>query len=119
MGHQEPENGFHLRWAAARVGRVLQALTEKSLLKVSHGKPRVSIRSIASSLSQYHSQNPLSKVVSHLWNLFGTAPEQPCHLFMSRLSESGRPNNQLVANVLGLAVASVNYARGASRSGSG
>ncbi|KAJ6589604.1 heme peroxidase [Mycena capillaripes] len=113
IGNEDPETAFHLRWAAAQVAGVLQPLTAKNFSGASPETSRLSIPSIAQSLSKYHANNAFSKLVAHLCNLFGAPPEKPCHPFVNRLLESGRPQNQLVANVIGLAVASVNNARAA------
>ncbi|KAJ7811064.1 hypothetical protein B0H14DRAFT_3755883 [Mycena olivaceomarginata] len=113
IGNEEPENAFHLRWAVARVAVVLQPRTTRSFLSASPEKSRVSLPADAESFSEYHTNNTFSTLVSHLVNLFGTSSQKPCHPFLDRLLESGRLQNQLVANVIGLAVASVNHARAA------
>ncbi|KAJ7694000.1 hypothetical protein B0H14DRAFT_2651193 [Mycena olivaceomarginata] len=113
IGNEEPENAFHLRWAVAQVAVVLQPRTTRSFLSASPEKSRVSLPADAESFSEYHTNNAFSTLVSHLVNLFGTSSQKPCHPFLDRLLESGRLQNQLVANVIGLAVASVNHARAA------
>lgn len=53
----------------------------------------------------------VSRVTSYLW----PATEKPYYPFLSKLSDTGRPVNELVANVISLAVgSSVNYAQGGS-----
>lgn len=58
-------------------------------------------------------QNPFLNIVSHVSSLFWPATEKPYYPFLSKLSETGRPLNALVATVVGLAIgSSVNYAQG-------
>lgn len=50
---------------------------------------------------------------TQVFKLFLPAEQKLCHPFLSRLAESGRPMDQLVAQVIGLAVGScANYAQG-------
>jgi hypothetical protein len=92
------EHGFSLRWTAVQSGGVIQALIAKTILEVAPtSAPGILSRFIAS-------------VASTLW----PQGEKPCYPFLSKLSDGGRPLNELVATVVGLAVgSSVNYAQAA------
>jgi hypothetical protein len=51
--------------------------------------------------------------ISHISKLIWPPSEKPWYPFLSRLAETGRPVNELVATVVGTAVgSSVNYAQG-------
>ncbi|KAF9458998.1 heme peroxidase [Collybia nuda] len=92
------ENGFSLRWTAAQSGGVIQALIAKALLEVSPNT----------------APNIVTGVISKINSIFWPASNKPYFPFLSRLAESGRPINELVATVVGLAIgASVNFAQAA------
>ncbi|KAJ3844035.1 heme peroxidase [Lentinula raphanica] len=92
------EHLFSLNEAAFQVGGVIQALVAKAILEVAPtSTPNVLL-------------NVVSRVTSYLW----PATEKPYYPFLSKLSDTGRPVNELVANVISLAVgSSVNYAQAA------
>ncbi|KAF8878552.1 heme peroxidase [Infundibulicybe gibba] len=92
------EHGFALRWSALQSGGVIQALIAKAILEVSPQSAPTAVTSFISHIS------------SKIW----PATEKPYFPFLSTLAETGRPLNELVATVVGLAVgSSVNYAQGA------
>ncbi|EJC98652.1 heme peroxidase [Fomitiporia mediterranea MF3/22] len=90
-----PEHGWALRSGAQQVGKIVNGLIEKSLADAA---PHT-----ASSLL-----GRLGETVVHT-----VVPDhKECHDFLARLASSGRPTNQLVGCVIGLAVgSSVNYAQ--------
>ncbi|KAF8209473.1 heme peroxidase [Mycena galopus ATCC 62051] len=92
------EHGFSLRWAATQSGGVIQALIAKAILEIAPQSAPNAIVSFISKCSQF------------MW----PQSDKPCYPFLSKLSETGRPLNELVAMVVGLAVgSSVNYAQAA------
>jgi len=92
------EHGFSLRWTAVQAGGVIQALIAKTILEVAP-------TSAPGVLSGF-----IANVASRLW----PQGEKPYYPFLSKLSDGGRPLNELVAMVVGLAVgSSVNYAQAA------
>ncbi|KAI0732597.1 heme peroxidase [Fomitopsis betulina] len=83
-----PEHGWTLRSAAAKVGSVINGLIQKSIQEAT---PKVSF-------------------------LPAPGPHKECSPFLSRLASSGRPIDELVACVIGLAVgSSVNFAQAAAQ----
>ncbi|KAJ7894889.1 heme peroxidase [Mycena olivaceomarginata] len=94
----DSEHGFSSQWAATQAGTMVQALVAKTVLQVAP-------ESAPNALVKF-----LSRFSSYLWPQSG----KPWYPFMSRLAATGRPMNELVANVMGIAVgSSVNYAQGA------
>ncbi|TFK61199.1 heme peroxidase [Pluteus cervinus] len=92
------EHGWALRWAAVQSGVILQALIAKAIAEVSPTSVKQGFGGV------------IAQVASYLW----PAENKPCYPFLSKLSDTGRPINELVAMVVGLAVgSSVNYAQGA------
>ncbi|KAF9039702.1 heme peroxidase [Hymenopellis radicata] len=92
------EHGFSLRWAATQSGGVIQALIAKAVLEIAPQSAPNAVLGFISNISR------------KLW----PQSEKPCYPFLSKLSETGRPLNELVATVVGLAVgSSVNYAQAA------
>lgn len=58
-------------------------------------------------------QNTLVRVLSQVSDYIWPPGKKPYYPFLSRLSDTGRPLNELVAMVVGLAIgSSVNYAQG-------
>ena len=108
------EHGFSLRWTAAEAGGVIQALIAKSILEVTPTAATVLAPSFSDVYSPLtYAQNALvglfARVSSYIW----PAVEKPYYPFLSKLADTGRPLNELVATVVGLAVgSSVNYAQG-------
>ncbi|KAJ6583033.1 heme peroxidase [Mycena vulgaris] len=94
----ENENGFSLRWAAVQSGGVIQALVAKMVLQIAPQSAPNAVMGFIANVSKY------------LW----PPSDKPCYPFLSKLSETGRPLNEIVATVVGLAVgSSVNYAQAA------
>jgi len=92
----QPENGWFLRTNAKKYAATINAMIAKSI----------------NDASPSTASNPLSGCVSFLSKMFGS--EKLCNPFLRRLAESGRPMNELTAQVIGLAVgSSVNYAQAA------
>ncbi|KAF7358979.1 Heme peroxidase [Mycena sanguinolenta] len=92
------EHGFSLRWAAIQSGGVIQALIAKAILEIAPQSAPNAVLGFISKCSQF------------LW----PQSSKPCYPFLSKLSETGRPLDALVATVVGLAVgSSVNYAQAA------
>ncbi|KAJ6487073.1 heme peroxidase [Mycena vitilis] len=87
-----------LRWQAVQSGGVIQALIAKSILEIAPQSAPNAVMGFISNISK------------RLW----PQEDKPCYPFLSKLSETGRPLNELVATVVGLAVgSSVNYAQAA------
>ncbi|KAJ6500909.1 heme peroxidase [Mycena sanguinolenta] len=92
------EHGFSLRWAATQSGGVIQALIAKAILEIAPQSTPNAVLGFISRCSQF------------LW----PQSSKECYPFLSKLSETGRPLDELVAMVVGLAVgSSVNYAQAA------
>ncbi|KAJ4490906.1 heme peroxidase [Lentinula aciculospora] len=92
------EHLFSLSTAAFQAGGVIQALVAKAILEVAPGS----------------APNAVASVASRVKNYFWPSTEKPYYPFLSRLSDTGRPLNELVANVVSLAIgSSVNYAEAA------
>ncbi|KAJ3760774.1 heme peroxidase [Lentinula raphanica] len=92
------EHLFSLNMAAFQAGGVIQALVAKAILEVAPSSAPNALISVA------------SRVKNYLW----PATAKPYYPFLSKLSDTGRPVNELVANVVSLAVgSSVNYAQAA------
>ncbi|KAJ7174160.1 heme peroxidase [Mycena crocata] len=92
------EHGFALRWAAIQSGGVIQALIAKAVLEIAPKSAPNAVTGLISNISKF------------LW----PPSDKPWYPFLSKLSETGRPLNELVATVVGLAVgSSVNYAQAA------
>jgi len=99
-GIGDNEHGFSLRWTAAQAGGVTQALVAKSILEV---RPAAA-------------PNPLTRLIANISNYIWPPSKKPYYPFLSKLAETGRSLNCLVATVVGLAVgSSVDYAQAASQ----
>ncbi|KAF9258714.1 heme peroxidase [Marasmius fiardii PR-910] len=97
LGIGDNEHGFSLRQKVFQAGGVLQAMVAKSIMNCAP-------KSAAGTVS-------VSAVTS---KVAGIIHDQPYAPFLRRLAETGRPINELVANVIGLAIgSSVNYAQAA------
>ncbi|KAG6915284.1 hypothetical protein DXG01_012306 [Tephrocybe rancida] len=93
-----PENSFSLHEAATIAGTKIGAFAAKSVIEV-----------IPSS-----SPNVLGKISSAVTSLVWSPKSQPWYPFLSRLAATGRPLDEILGNILGVAVgASVNWAHGA------
>lgn len=56
-------------------------------------------------------QNPITGLFNAVSSIFWPN-HKPCHSFLAKLAQSGRPTRELIAEVIGLAVgSSVNYAQ--------
>lgn len=115
------EHGFSLRWTAIQAGAVIQALIAKNVLEVAPKSAPVRINLklttfgclvfgiLISIILKGIISGFIARVASALW----PQGEKPWYPFMSKLAASGRPMNELVATIVGLAVgSSVNYAQG-------
>ncbi|KAF5372301.1 hypothetical protein D9615_009236 [Tricholomella constricta] len=94
----EPETSFALHEAALQAGTSIGALAAKSLLEV------------------YPSSAPnlLGKLTAGASSFFWPANDKPYYPFLSKLAATGRPLDELLGNILGVAVgASVNWAHAA------
>ncbi|KAF8579879.1 heme peroxidase [Ramaria rubella] len=92
------EHGFSLRWTAVQAGGVIQALVAKSVVEVAPSS----------------ATNGFITLYNKASNLIWPPTKKPYYEFLSKLSETGRPVNQLVATVVGLAIgSSVNYCQAA------
>ena len=59
-------------------------------------------------------QNFIGRVVARIGALFNSPTQKASYPFLSKLAETGRPIDQLIGNILGVAVgACVNYAQAA------
>ena len=112
------EHGFSLRWTALQAGGVIQALIAKSVLEVTPKSAPVRISRRYSFwkfwfTDLYCFQGIVSGFFAHVASTLWPQGEQPYYPFLSKLAAAGRPLNELVATVVGLAVgSSVNYAQG-------
>jgi linoleate 10R-lipoxygenase len=113
------EHGFSLRWTAVQAGGVVQALIAKSILEVKPDRAPVRIDFVTHSFWMcfvfllYCFQGVISGFIAHIASALCPQGEKPYYPFLSKLAAAGRPLNELVATVVGLAVgSSVNYAQG-------
>ncbi|KAG7090385.1 hypothetical protein E1B28_009504 [Marasmius oreades] len=97
----ENEHGFSLRQKVFQAGGVVQAMVAKSIVECAP-------KSAAST-------NIFLGAISTVTNTVeGVISSRPCAPFLQKLADTGRPVNELVATVVGLAVgSSVNYAQAA------
>ena len=94
----DPENSFSLHEAATQAGTIVGALTAKSLLEVSPSQATTAV----------------GKLAAQAASRISGASKQPWYPFLSKLAESKRPTDELLGNILGVAVgACVNYAQAA------
>ncbi|KAJ7923789.1 heme peroxidase [Mycena leptocephala] len=92
------EHLFSIRWAAFQSGGVIQALIAKSILEI----------------APQSAPDVITGFIANVSKFLRPQSQKPCYPFLSKLSETGRPLNELVATVIGLAVgSSVNYAQAA------
>ncbi|KAG6916804.1 hypothetical protein DXG01_005269 [Tephrocybe rancida] len=97
-----PETSFALHEAATQAGTIVGGLTAKSILQ------------IAPSASPSVIQNFIGKIVASVASWIWPATKKPCYPFLSSLTATGRPIDELLGNILGVAVgACVNYAQAA------
>jgi hypothetical protein len=98
LGIGKQENGFSLRFDAVQAGGVIQALVAKSIVEIS---PK-------------SASNPLVTLATQVGSYIWPPAKKPCYAFLSKLADTGRPVNQLVATTVGLAIGtSVNFAQSA------
>ncbi|KAF9257871.1 heme peroxidase [Marasmius fiardii PR-910] len=108
LGIGDNEHGFSLRQKVLQTGGVLQAMVAKSIMNCA---PK-------SAAGTNFLLGVISTVTSTVAGLLQGEDDRPHAPFLQRLAETGRPINELVANVIGLAIgSSVNYAQGGSPSG--
>lgn len=94
----EPEHGWFLRTKAKEMAETMNSVIANSIEQV---RPRHPVSTFFAKATTY--------VIGGSSDLVGN---RPCHGFLRRLAESGRPLNDLTATVLGLATGtSVNYAQ--------
>jgi len=94
----DPEHSFSLHAAATQAGTIIGALTAKSIMQVAPATAPNFVGGLAARASSY------------IW----PQTDKPWYPFLSKLAETGRPLDQLLGNILGVAVgASVNYAQAA------
>ncbi|KAI3616961.1 heme peroxidase [Moniliophthora roreri] len=95
------EHGFSLRKQVLQAGGVTQAMIAKNVFDCAPkaaGASNVFLGALSTVASTVHS----------------VIDNKPCYAFLRRLAETGRPINEIVAMVVGLAVgSSVNYAQAA------
>jgi hypothetical protein len=94
----DPVNSFAVRSASSRAGAIIGLLTAKAVMEVVPSTvPNTVGRAVATASS-------------YIW----PASEKPNYPFHSAFASTGRPLDQLVGNIIGLAVgAAVNHAQGA------
>jgi len=90
-----PEHGWVLRTTAAGVSKIVNNLIEQNIAEIS---PRTATSAVG------FLQGVFSSLKDKLFSPSATAKE--CHPFLSHLAASGRPMDELVACVVGLAVGS-------------
>ncbi|KAJ8508992.1 hypothetical protein ONZ45_g8792 [Pleurotus djamor] len=86
----EPEVSFALHTKAMKGGAAVGILTAKSLLEAA---PSVAPGFVA-------------RMTAKLLSVMSSAKKKPCYPFLSRIAESGRPVDELLGNILGVAVGS-------------
>ncbi|KAG5723914.1 Psi-producing oxygenase C [Termitomyces sp. T112] len=92
------ENRFSLQEAADQAAVMIGGLTAKSIIEISPST----------------SPNLLGQIGAHLSSFFWPRIKKPCYPFLSNLAATGRPIDELIGNILGVAVgACVNYAHAA------
>jgi len=98
----DPEHGWFLRVKAKEVADRLNAIIENSINQVMPRHPLTTL--FAKTVTMMTSGNQ------------DLVEERPCYGFLRKLAESGRPMEDLVATVMGLAVgSSVNYAQASAQ----
>ncbi|KAF9257706.1 heme peroxidase [Marasmius fiardii PR-910] len=101
LGIGDNEHGWSLRQKVLQAGGVIQAMVAESIM---NSAPQ-------SAAGTNILLGAVSVVTSTVAGIFTSQPYKP---FLQRLAQTGRPINELVANVVGLAVgSSVNYAQAA------
>ncbi|KAG5636744.1 hypothetical protein H0H81_007002 [Sphagnurus paluster] len=98
LAFDEPEKSFALHEAATQAGTIIGALSAKALMEV------------------YPSAAPgiLGKLTLGAASYIWPPNDKPYYPFLSKLAATGRPLDQLLGNILGIAVgASVNWAHAA------
>ncbi|KAF5370929.1 hypothetical protein D9615_009815 [Tricholomella constricta] len=94
----EPETSFALHEAAMQAGTIIGGLTAKSVMEVAPST----------------SPNFFGKVAAGAASFLWPPNSKPSYPFLSKLAATGRPLDELLGNILGVAVgASVNYAQAA------
>ncbi|KAF8066489.1 heme peroxidase [Lyophyllum atratum] len=94
----EPETSFALHESATQAGTIIGALTAKSLMEIAPSS----------------SPNFVGKVAMQASSFFWPPNDKPCYPFLSKLAATGRPLDELIGNILGVAVgASTNYSQAA------
>ena len=94
----DPEHSWRLHEAATQAGTIIGALTAKSIMEVAPSTAPNFVGGLAARASSF------------IW----PPNSKPSYPFLSKLTESGRPLDELLGNILGVAVgASVNYAQAA------
>ncbi|KAG5337782.1 hypothetical protein C0989_008907 [Termitomyces sp. Mn162] len=92
------ENRFSLQEAADQAAVMIGGLTAKSIIEISPST----------------SPNLIGQIGAHLSSFFWPRIKKPCYPFLSNLAATGRPIDELIGNILGVAVgACVNYAHAA------
>jgi hypothetical protein len=92
----DAEHSFSLHEAATQAGTIIGALTMKSILEVSPAT----------------ASNFIGRIAAKIGSLIASPQDKPSYPFLSKLTETGRPIDELLGNILGVAVgASVNYAQ--------
>ncbi|KAF9477868.1 heme peroxidase [Pholiota conissans] len=94
----DPQHAFSINEASANGGAILGALTAKSIIEVSPASSPNFVGGLA------------ARAASFVW----PPADKPSYPFLSKLTENGRPIDQCVGLILGLAVgSSVNFAQAA------
>ncbi|KAJ7208882.1 heme peroxidase [Mycena pura] len=98
MSVGDNEHTGSLRWAAIQAGGVIQALVAKTVLEIAPGSAPTAVLRFIGKVSKF---------------LFPQS-DKPYYPFLSKLAETGRPLNELVALAVGLAGgSSVNFSQAA------
>ena len=111
-----PENRFSLQEAGNRAARIIGGLVAKSIIEISPSTSSVSEAIYDCALVSYINckQNLLGQVVSRVSSYIWPPSKKPCYPFLSVLTATGRPIDELVGNIIGITVgASVNFAHAA------
>ncbi|KAL0959663.1 hypothetical protein HGRIS_011365 [Hohenbuehelia grisea] len=95
----EPETSFALHSAAVQAGTIIGAATAKSLMAAAPSTVPNAIGRV------------VAKAASYIW----PPSKKPCYPFLSDVASTGRPLDELLGNILGVAVgSSTNFSQAAA-----
>ncbi|KAG6890061.1 hypothetical protein C0992_003159 [Termitomyces sp. T32_za158] len=95
--HDQPENHFSIQEAATRAEMMIEALTARSLIEISPSA----------------SPNCFGGLIARVSSFFRPPKEKPWYPFLSALTATGRPVDELIGNIISIAIAAVGFAHAA------